>query len=158
MILTLTMLGILLMIIFSFLHFSVFFTFAVCMGLGVGAWFGIMNFQPQLRPNSNIILGALLGMHTLHIASDPLTLSSRSALPCIIDPSLYHTSLCHLNNIPNSICSFTYMLSVFFFFIAARWISADDSHVIWAYAYVQERRAEEGRSEKIVVMGRRRRE
>ena len=82
------MLGILLMIIFSFLHFSVFFTFAVCMGLGVGAWFGIMNFQPQLRPNSNIILGALLGMHTRHITSDPSQLHT----PLYTLPP-YHASL-----------------------------------------------------------------
>jgi len=65
-----------------YFHFSVFFTFAVCLGLGVGAWFGIMNFQPQLRPNSNIILGALLAI---------------------------------------------------FFFIAVKWISDEDSHVIWTY-------------------------
>jgi len=41
-------------------NFWVFFTLALAIGAGYGAWFGLMTYVPQLKPNSLPILGGTL--------------------------------------------------------------------------------------------------
>jgi len=43
-----------------FLNFGVFFTLTLALGTGFGAWFALMKYMPQFKPNSLPILGVAM--------------------------------------------------------------------------------------------------